>query len=154
MYLQGVSKLPCGIFGSARANPCPSACFGLLGPRCLTRAFQAVWLCIFKGFRSCRLALLVLLRANPCPTCFGLLGPPCLTQAFQAAWSCIFKGFRHCRLALLIPAQKDELQSVHVVFGAGFCRSPLEEVSCRFCVSLVHLWSLKWTPQDTFFWLG
>ena len=35
--------------------------FGLLGPPCLNPAFQAAWSCIFKGCRSCPVALLALL---------------------------------------------------------------------------------------------
>ena len=93
-YIQRVSKLPFGTLCSARANPCPT-CFRLLWPLCITQAFQAAQSCIFKGFRNCRLALLVLLG----PT---RLGPPCPTRAFQAARSCIFNGFRNCRLALLV----------------------------------------------------
>ena len=35
--------------------------------------------------------------------------------------------------------------------GPGSVGSPLEELSCMFCVSLMHLWSLMWTPLDTVF---
>ena len=35
--------------------------------------------------------------------------------------------------------------------GPGSVGSPLEELSCMFCVSLMHLWSLMWTPLNTVF---
>ena len=40
---------------------------------------------------------------------------------------------------------------VRAGFWAGFCRSPLKELSCMSCVCLMHLWSLMWTPEGTFF---
>ena len=86
-----VSKMPFGSFGSTRTSPCPTF-FGLLGPPCTTPAFQVALSCIFKGFRNCRLAVLVLLGPALAPAlpAFKLPGQVSSSGFVTAVWQLSF----------------------------------------------------------------